>query len=303
VPNSNSALLKSYSFLFYLRYSFLNDFFGRGARSMKKVKQVLYGLAACVSAAVPAFAADMPVKAPPYAPIVDPWSGFYFGGNFGYSSGRVANSDTRQILTGANAGLLDTGNGERSLTGVIGGGQIGWNWNLAPNWIWGIETDFQWSGQKNSSETVTGNTVAGTVLTTTTTSSQRLDWFGTARLRLGWVVGNTLLYGTGGYAYGKVEGSDAQNRVPGIAGNASFVGLGTTTATKSGWAAGLGAETKLGGNWSARLEYLYVDLGTFVNGYTTVLTSGALAGTPAQIFANTLRFQDHIFRVGLNYKL
>jgi outer membrane immunogenic protein len=277
-------------------------------------------LALCLFTMQTVSAADLPrgpaVSAPVMAPpAVNPWTGFYFGGNVGYSAGRVENSTSSTVLSGSNAGLTSTTDTERSLTGVIGGGQIGWNWNLAPNWIWGVEADFQGSDQKSNGSSIsldnvtpTTGALAGitTTQTTTVTAEQKLDWFGTVRGRVGWMMGNTLWYGTGGYAYGRVEATNSTTRlpaIPGTGGSISLAGAGTATATKSGWAAGLGAESKLWGNWTWRLEYLFVDLGTLTNAYNVLATSGSTSGNAASHFVATSKFQDHIFRVGLNYRL
>jgi len=257
---------------------------------------------AMMAGSTAAFAADFPLKAPPAAPLLL-WNGFYFGGNVGYSIGRVKYTSSNVFIAGGNAGTTDSRSAERSIDGVIGGGQIGYNWQATPNWVWGFETDFQGSGQKNSSSNIGQdlNGVPPVLQTTTQATEHKLEWFGTARLRAGYVVGNTLWYGTGGYAYGKVEVAESTNRVPGVAGSASFAGAGSVSSTRSGWTAGGGVETKFGPNWSAKLEYLFIDLGKETNAFNVLFTSGAVNGTVLSNFTSTSRFQDHIVRVGLNY--
>jgi outer membrane immunogenic protein len=116
----------------------------------------------------------------------------------------------------------------------------------------------------------------------------KLPWFGTVRGRLGYSVGSTLFYATGGYAYGGVK-----TKV-----TATAFGLSTTdslSATKSGWTAGAGIETPFtllglfGPNWTSKTEYLYVDLGS---------TSGTLFGGT---LVSSTSVKEHIFRTGLNY--
>jgi opacity protein-like surface antigen len=130
-----------------------------------------------------ASAADLPARTYTKAPVyVDPgfnWSGFYLGGNVGYSWGRSSNSETISRL---NTGVgLATGTGTNNVDGVIGGGQFGYNWQMS-NWLFGLETDIQGSGERGSSFfTCVACANGGTDITSTLT--QKLDWFGTARAR------------------------------------------------------------------------------------------------------------------------
>jgi outer membrane immunogenic protein len=191
-----------------------------------------------------------------------------------------------------------TTSNSQEMNGVIGGVQAGYNYQLG-TWVWGWETDFQGSGQKGSS---TFNGVAGGPLAIpfTVTADPKLEWFGTARSRLGVLWGpNVLLYGTAGVAYGEVKDSTTLNGS--IAGGAIAVGAVTNFKdVKAGWTAGAGAEAALGGGWSAKLEYLYIDLGK--TELTTAATA-AVAGATVAINANhTFRDTDNILRVGLNYK-
>src|SRR5438105_14339549 len=115
------------------------------------MKRILIGAAAIASVlATSAFAADLPAKvytkAPPPPVVVYNWTGFYIGGNVGYSWGR--SSDTSTLTNGAGA-VLFTSADRANMDGVIGGGQIGYNWQVQ-NWVWGLEADIQGSGQKGS---------------------------------------------------------------------------------------------------------------------------------------------------------
>jgi len=269
---------------------------------MSYARLLLIGTCLSCALAQPSFGADLPVKAPPPAPmVVATWTGFYWGVNVGYSSGRVETDRVSNTLTGGNAVTTDVSSVERSLNGVIGGGQIGWNWQVGNNWVWGFEADFQGSGQKNSSFSNDQAINAGVLQTTTTTAEEKLKWFGTIRGRGGFIVGNTLLYGTGGAAYGKVEAFSSVQRTPGVVGAAALSGSGSVSDTRWGWTAGVGAETRLWSGWTAKLEYLFVDLGKVTNSYQSFLTSGANAGAASANISSTHDFQDHIFRVGLNY--
>src|SRR5262249_15413573 len=139
-------------------------------------------------------------------------------------------------------------------TGVLGGGQIGYNLQFA-NWVAGLEADLHGTAQKDSAcvfecaVNIVLCCFAGTV-------EQKLPWFGTARGGLGIAASQTLFYATAGLAYGKVQTSVSQD-----AGTAAVVAA-SVSQTKTGWAFGGGLETALGGNWTARVEYLHIDLGS-----------------------------------------
>jgi outer membrane immunogenic protein len=115
------------------------------------------------------------------------------------------------------------------------------------------------------------------------------------RGRLGYSIGSTLFYATGGYAYGSVK-TKISNL---FAGTATSVELSNT---RGGWTVGGGIETPftflvslLGNNWTSKTEYLYVDLGTSTDGFAFTAL-----GTPVTA-TNTTQVREHIFRTGLNY--
>jgi outer membrane immunogenic protein len=230
-------------------------------------------------AAGSASAADLaarPVyKAPPPAPVYS-WTGVYWGVNVGYSWGQAKNDVGVGVV-----GFSDS----QDVNGVIGGGQIGINWQVA-NWVFGFESDIQASGQKGSSSGTIG-VIGGD--TFGFSADHKLDWFGTSRVRIGFLpVENILLYATGGVAYGQVKSSYT------VVDTSS----GSTAAldfkdTRAGWTVGAGIEGLLGGGWSAKLEYLYVDLGKNT-------TSAVVDGATIASFDS--KFTDNIVRVGLNYK-
>jgi outer membrane immunogenic protein len=263
------------------------------------MKRMLIGIAAVISLfATSAFAADLPMrtytKAPAYVEPVYNWTGFYIGGNVGYSWGRSSDTST---LTNAAGTVLLTSTDRTDLNGIVGGGQIGYNWQMQ-NWLWGLEADIQGTDEKGS-RTFTcplGICLAPGFLapnggTVPATLSQKIDWFGTVRGRAGVLVTPTvLLYGTGGLAYGEVKSSEAIGLVP---------SLFSTTATHVGWTVGAGIEGAIGGNWTAKLEYLYIDLGRASGSFLT--TSAAFAG--GVITSNfSSRITDNVLRVGVNYR-
>jgi outer membrane immunogenic protein len=266
------------------------------------------------------------------APVYD-WSGFYIGGNVGYGVGRDRSSET--AVSGEGFPILDPGTtlygGSKlfdvSAQGVIGGGQIGYNWQASPAVVFGIETDIQASDIKGSTGCIvtcgTGVITAPVsplgffpVVFTDDSVRHKLDWFGTVRGRLGYSTGPSLFYVTGGFAYGDVERSGNVvgtttcsvcniSRVIGIPSNSnSFAGAYSARTLKTGWTLGAGLESKIWDNWSVKAEYLYVDLGSNTDVYTTVFTKGGLGatvGTVAAVRTETSTNRDHIFRVGLNY--
>ncbi len=268
---------------------------------MKQILTTTVGALAFAALMTPALAADMPVKAPVYkAPIVDPWnwSGVYIGLNAGYSWGRSNTAVTfRNNTTGA---LLFATNRSFDLDGWIGGGQIGVNWQFG-YWVGGIEADIQWSGQKGSTfiscAVTVCNPLADTFATNVVTASlnQRLAWFGTLRARLGATLTPTaLLYVTGGLAYGRVDsdGLFTGFTIAGIPTSNTF----SSSTTKAGWTVGAGLEARLGGNWTGKIEYLYIDLGSVQTN-----TINLLMGPPVLLSFNS-RITDNIARVGINYK-
>ncbi len=247
---------------------------------MTPTKLCLLFVAAPVGLALgaPASAADLTPAAPIYkapAIIAAPysWTGFYAGVNLGYGVGQ-----SEGTFAFARPGLSGTEVFDAVPAGVIGGGQLGYNYQIGSIVI-GAETDIQGSG---ISETRTfGTPIAGGQLT------DKLDWFGTTRVRAGLVTGPVLTYITGGLAYGETE--------TGITTTAAGGGSAITAATtRTGWTWGTGVEASLGGNWTAKAEYLYIDLGS-------VSVAGVV---PAAGFVGTFgtRYQEQLFRAGVNYK-
>jgi outer membrane immunogenic protein len=264
------------------------------------------GIAALASfVATGALAADLPMKtpytkAPAYVEPVFNWTGFYVGGNVGYSWGNSDNSTTLDRFNSGLplvAGVNGTNTSRDNVNGVIGGGQFGYNWQMQ-NWLFGLEADIQGSGERGSSTiTCVGCADVGTDIVTTL--NQRLDWFGTARGRIGALVTPTvLLYATGGLAYGevKVGGSVAGN---GAGGNTTVV-LADSSSTRVGWTLGAGVEGVISGNWTAKLEYLYMDLGT-VSGGPVPLTGILVNARQLPGLSFSSRFTDNIVRAGINY--
>jgi outer membrane immunogenic protein len=285
-----------------------------------------------------ALAADLPSrKAPAYLPPppLQMWTGFYVGLNAGGAwgannainmlsapTGTNPNGSAGDILTAwaipstvSESGILGGGNSG----GFIGGGQIGYNWQFSNIFVAGIEADIQ--GVAGSDGTTTGfgvasvaggSSSAGLPISTNLSASKRLDYLGTVRGRIGYLVAPSLLaYVTGGLAYGGVNlKSSAASFAPGIdvlSGlSAAWGSAGGFSDTRAGWTVGGGLEWMFLPNWSAKVEYLYYDLGniSYVHNPTgSIVLRGANIGTPwwLNTTAVSSRFDGHIARAGVNY--
>jgi outer membrane immunogenic protein len=239
------------------------------------MKKVLVA-AALLGTAASAQAADLARKAPILVPpvAVYNWTGFYLGVNGGISVARDRTSLLTTIPSAEQTVL--------SPFGGIGGGQIGYNWQVNSDWLLGIESDIQASG-----ETTNRTCLLSCTANLSANLSQKIDWFGTTRARIGLVDGPSLTYFTGGVAYGHYSTNVTETTTAGT------IASLTSGRTSVGYTYGSGIEASLGGNWTGKIEYLYVDLGKRNDVFTTV------AGAPQTL--NT-RIHDNIFRAGVNYR-
>jgi outer membrane immunogenic protein len=263
------------------------------------MKKIMLGAAVAMLGIAPALAADMAPrysKAPMMAPAaVFSWTGFYVGGNVGYGwydrdSTVIAPDAASVAFFGPSlaAGALPSVYGINP-RGALGGVQAGYNWQ-AGMWVFGVEADIQGADVKGA---LTLNTagIPGFV-PITATATEKLDWFGTARGRLGFAANTALFYVTGGLAYGHV--SHSYFTAAPLVGQSAF---GSDSQVDVGYTVGAGVEWAFNNNWSVKGEYLYMDLGN------RTTTAFGVTGTPA---AATLAYRSHdqynIVRVGLNYK-
>jgi opacity protein-like surface antigen len=194
---------------------------------------------AALALALPAYAADLPVKAPaPLTPAAYNWTGFYVGANFG------AAVTSEQATTPFGAASPDP-------AGAIGGGQIGYNFQLAPAWLVGIEGDIDGTSVKGNTNIVSSSPVgAGTALSI----ASNHNWYATLAGRLGYVAGPWLIYAKGGGAW---MNADYQIQV-----NSGTGGAASLSSTRSGWTAGVGVEYQLMPKWTVKVEYDYLDFGS-----------------------------------------
>jgi outer membrane immunogenic protein len=188
----------------------------------------------------------MPVKSAVYVSPLYNWTGFYVGINGGGGWGRS------EFSAPISSGSFGT-------SGGLVGGTLGYNYQMGQA-VFGIEGDLDWSS-------IGGNTPCGV-----TSCEVRNNWLSTVRGRLGYAVDRFMPYVTGGVAFGDVK--------------TSVAGIGDTRTTKTGWTLGGGIEAAIAGPWTAKAEYLYVDLGD-----TGTIVPGASAN-----------FHTNIVRAGLNYR-
>jgi len=243
--------------------------------------RVLSILCAFIGIGGSAFAADLPPSPPRapavYVPAVLPaynWAGVYVGinGGWGWGNGKFT----------ANAvGDFNGTTGSRSDNGGVVGGTLGVNWQ-AGGFVFGVEGDWDYSaintGTTASICTFSGNCQTGN------------NWLATARGRAGYAADRVLFFLTAGGAFANVQ--------------TNFNGT-TTTHTQAGWTAGAGIEWAFADNWTAKVEYLYVNLGNgSVNCATTTcqIASGPGGGVLGPPIPVSVTLTENLFRVGVNYK-
>jgi outer membrane immunogenic protein len=235
--------------------------------------------AVLVMASSGAFAADMPVKAPPpMLPLpVYNWTGFYIGGNLGgaWTSGTLTDNFTGASLTGNNSGF-------------IGGGQIGYNWQVSPQFVLGVEWMFDGTSISNSGRQVTVAVPTDLVFPThVLQGSAHTNWVSTLAARFGYAANNWLFYGKagGGWAENSATVTDLTT------------GLSVSgSKTNSGWLVGAGIEYGLTPNWTWKFEYDYLGLSNWNNNASTLF--------PVLFPGDRLTWKREInmFTTGVNYK-
>jgi outer membrane immunogenic protein len=224
----------------------------------------------------PAFAADisrpMVTKAAPVSwtsttPAAVNWTGIYLGVNGGFTFG---GSDWSDSVTGSSTSSFGT-------SGFVFGGTLGANYQ-AGVLVFGVEGDGDWADSSGFGTFTATSLCAGGCLTKNT-------WLATTRGRAGYAFDRFLVYGTGGAAFGNVQ--------------ANFSNDPISSATKAGWTAGAGVEIAVAPLWSAKAEYLFVDL---AHGSCTIDCAIANANGPPLIPNVAVKFDESIVRAGINYK-
>jgi opacity protein-like surface antigen len=227
------------------------------------------------------------------------WQGLYVGVNAGYG---FADSGLTTFAPASPAAAIFQAQGRAPLSqnsdiaGFQGGGQIGYNYRLGPSIVAGVEADIQYAnigGSFSNSDVIAG---------TTTSNKRLLEWFGTARGRLGWLVrDDVLIYGTGGFAYGEVSARGALSSLASANCSVVFCSAGQFSDIATGWTAGAGVEFAVAPNVTFKAEWLYVDLDK--QKYNIAAYGGSVpAGVPVNLVARS-ESAAHIIRAGVNYRI
>jgi iron complex outermembrane recepter protein len=195
------------------------------------------------------------------------WTGIYLGVNGGYTFGGSKWSDS---VTGSSSGSFGT-------SGFVLGGTVGANYQIG-SLVFGVEGDGDWADASGFGTFTATSLCAGGCLTNNT-------WLSTVRGRAGYAFDRFLVYGTAGAAFGNVK--------------ANFSNDPVSSATKTGWTVGAGVEVGFARNWSAKAEYLFVDLG---NGSCTTDCAIADANGSPLIPNIAVKFNESIVRGGINYR-
>jgi outer membrane immunogenic protein len=218
------------------------------------------------------------------------WSGFYVGinGGYGFSADDEGVAwretfNTTPFFGPGNGGSLD-------IAGGFGGIQLGYNFQNG-RWVFGIEADLQGADISDQSAGLTPYLAGGTA---TFTSEHQVGWFGTLRPRLGYSWDRTLVYATGGFAWGQVKHS--MRWTDGF----GFEARDTTSSAEVGYAVGAGIEHAFNCCWSVKLEYQYIDLGS--QHYVAPELFGPGGAATAFAIHTDTDTDFHTVRVGLNWK-
>ncbi len=289
-------------------------------------KLLLAGAAALIAAATPAFADDAPAgtlvpgaqlaQMPPPPMMAGPdWTGFYLGADVGaawmsqdYSTsvpGTSAFGAANTLLTLPFDGSPGWGTALPGSSGVgfIGGGHLGYNLDLHNKIVVGVETDVQYNGSDSTSNSVFTPANAFGTATIRNSATSSVPWFGTIRGRIGTTAlnPNLLIYGTGGFAYGRNDTSDLMTAsLPGTTTLVERFPFKTST-TQTGWTAGAGLEWMLNPQWTVKAEYLHVELNPTHN---QIVTTNFLG--PAALASDAMQFKPKsaeidAIRVGLSF--
>ena len=282
-------------------------------------------------AASPSFAADLPTqKAPPVVAAPTPmWTGIYAGLNIGAGIGTSSGVQTNGYgaydpvsqtygMPWGFASPYRTGNATVNQSGVVGGGQIGYNYQINQNIVVGGEADFQGASIQGAG-TAFGFTSATSPVNGVThyqegmvNTQAGIDWIGTVRGRVGCLVTpSLLLFGTGGFAYGNTWANVTSSGYhwhpfnPNVPADIVFPSYQSVNNVSVGWTAGGGAEWMFMSNWSAKVEAIYYNLGSqnVTGQYSPLLNERYTQSLFAFIAAarTNISYNGVIARAGVNY--
>ena len=322
--------------------------------SSSAMKSLTTAASLILFSSVSTFAADLPsIKSAPFAAPTPIWTGFYAGLNIGYGFGTSNGSYTKggplldtwdddqrfsriASFTDSSVGLLfgNTGSVNMTQSGVIGGGQIGYNYQWNERYIFGAEADIQGSGIAGNG--VLSNIGQGELDYTTIYGgtgkyyqryvlgknyiSANVNWFGTARGRIGYLITPTLMgYATGGLTYGEITAASSPTALASYYSAANFRGVlnfqgyqsavginGNTNQMAVGWNAGGGFEWMFLKDWSVKTEAFYYNLGSqtvtsFTYASNAQLSSTVPTGKWMTQNYNQISYNGIVARAGVNY--
>ncbi|PDT91689.1 hypothetical protein CO669_04685 [Bradyrhizobium sp. Y36] len=249
----------------------------------------------------PVLAADLPVKAPPAA--APTWSGFYAGVSIG---ARWGDNDwqTSDIAPTFGAGaIVPTGGTGGAIDSVAArfGGYLGYNAQISTSWVAGVEADVGWADNKKTTNPVPGTAglFFGVPFVGLPSGTVKETWDGSFRGRLGYLVApDTLVYGSGGVAWHRLELNASCTVVPGNSFCFGSAHNETFASTKAGWTLGGGVEHMIG-HWLARVDYRYADFGTSTQ---TFFAAGGVGIGFDDRFTARVKDRTHTATVGLAYR-
>lgn len=220
------------------------------------------------------------------------WTGFYIGGHAGYRSASADFSSNPYTVTFlGNTVNLPGFRDSFSPDSFIGGVHYGYNWQLGPNGLIGIENDWSFGSSKDSiSQSISGQDLAGDGFTFRRNAQVELTWQTSIRGRFGYVAGPVLWYATTGVAFAHVKWSETSTlNVTSPTGTISSSSSADKTLT--GFVIGGGLEYMVQPNWMIRAEYLYENFGSFT-------VPHGIGGQSGELDLEHI----HKIRAGLSYK-
>jgi outer membrane immunogenic protein len=269
------------------------------------VSRILLGATAALALVVgSAHAADLPVKAQPAAWS---WAGLYVGGSLGARSAQndytvsslFPNFTVPPFVPFGPVAFSQVPSGSFDSTAARFGGYAGYNWSVAPSWIVGVEADVGWANNNKTATAISAATVGGIgAITSLPVTTIKDTWDGSVRGRVGTLLTpNTLLFGTAGVAWQRMEVAAFCPAFGGATTFCTFNHSESYSKTLTGWTAGVGIEQRMWGHWLARLEYRYADFQEF-----SQLFFNSTGPFFDDRFTANVKLQTHTVNVGLGYK-
>jgi outer membrane immunogenic protein len=256
------------------------------------MKRLATGAIAVALIGTPALAADMAVPAPAYypkslPPAIYDWTGIYVGGHIG--GGMLVDSVSQNGASPAGPNLVGSGNLRPA--GVIGGAQVGANYEFVP-WVVGIEGSWTDSGiQGNTLIACSSACIFNAVPITQERFTSQAQWFAALTGRFGYAANDWLFYAKAGGAWMSARYTEdlLAAAVPPATPAGATAATQVITDNRTGFTVGVGIEFGLVENISAKIEYDFYDFGSKNYNFNAI--------TPVSVNSNL-----HTIIVGLNYK-